>query len=136
MGAYRFERHVRMRTLGFAVVAAVGCFVWFLTASAQASTVPSIESESVSKVASTDATLEAQVNLHEAAAGAYYQFQLAKSPSEFASEILCPSTRPQGAEVCVGPQSPGVPPIGFIPGDTMQAPVWITRSALTSPVPA
>lgn len=115
MGAHRFERHAGRRTVGFAVFVAVGCCMWILAASAQASTVPVIDSESVSNVTATDATLEASINSQEAPPGDYYQFQVVTNPSGFASEILCPSTRPQGAEECVGPQSPGVPPIGFHP---------------------
>jgi hypothetical protein len=82
--------------------------------------VPSIESESVSSVTSTDATLEAQVNLHEAGAGAYYQFQLVRNPSAYASEILCPTKLPPGTSGCIGTQSASALPIGFIPGNTMQ----------------
>jgi hypothetical protein len=78
---------------------------------------PSIESESVSHVTSTDATLEAQIDVEGLKHGADYQFQIVKNPSEYASELICPSTRPQGHEICVGPQSPGVAPIGFVPSD-------------------
>jgi hypothetical protein len=78
---------------------------------------PSIEGESVSRVTSTDATLEAQIDVERLQHGADYQFQIVESPSEYASGLICPSTRPQGAEICVGPQSPGVAPIGFVPGD-------------------
>ena len=78
---------------------------------------PSIESESVSHVTSTDATLEAEIDVEGLRHGADYQFQIVENPSEYASELICPSTRPQGHEICVGPQSPGVAPIGFVPGD-------------------
>jgi hypothetical protein len=120
MGAHRFERHAGGRTVGVAVFAAMWCLAWGLPVSAQAFTVPSIESESVSNVTSTDATLEAQVNLHEAGAGAYYQFQLVRTPNEYASEILCPPKLPPGTDECIGTQSAGALPIGFIPGNTMQ----------------
>jgi len=80
-------------------------------------TAPAIESESVSHVTSTDATLEAQIDVEGLLHGADYQFQIVQNPSEYASELICPSTRPQGHEICVGPQSPGVAPIGFVPSD-------------------
>ena len=78
---------------------------------------PSIDGESVSHVTSTDATLEAQIDVESLRHGADYQFQIVQNPSEYASELICPSTRPQGHEICVGPQSPGAAPIGFVPGD-------------------
>jgi len=81
---------------------------------------PTIESESVSSITPTDATLEAEINLHEAAAGVYYQFQLVKDPSEYASEILCPPTLQPGYSGCVGPQGSGALPIGFLSGNTLQ----------------
>jgi hypothetical protein len=81
---------------------------------------PSIESESVSNVTPTDATLEAEINLHEAPAGVHYQFQLVTDPSEYASEILCPPTLQPGYSGCIGPQASGALPIGFLPGNTLQ----------------
>lgn len=81
---------------------------------------PSIDGESVPHLTATDATLEAQVNLHEASAGADYQFQLVKAPSEYASEILCPSKLPPGTNGCIGSHSASALPIGFIPGNTLQ----------------
>lgn len=81
---------------------------------------PSIDSESVSHVTSGDATLEAEINPHEAAAGADYQFQLVTDPSEFASEILCPAKLPPTTDGCIGTHSASALPIGFIPGNTAQ----------------
>ena len=81
---------------------------------------PSIDSESVSHVTSSDATLEAEINPHEAAAGADYQFQLVKDTSEFASEILCPAKLPPATDGCIGTHSASALPIGFIPGNTAQ----------------
>jgi hypothetical protein len=81
---------------------------------------PSISGESVSHLTEHDATLEAEVNLHEASAGAYYQFQLVKEPSEYASEILCPVKLPPASDGCDGTQSASALPIGFIPGNTAQ----------------
>lgn len=89
-------------------------------ASADLLQLPSIESESVSHVTPSDATLEAEVNLHEVSTGAYYQFQIVKDPSEYGTEIVCPSTRPQTFDACVGPQVPGAPPIGFLPGNSAE----------------
>jgi hypothetical protein len=79
---------------------------------------PSIESESVSNITSTDATLEAQINPNGAAAGDYYQFQLVIDPSDYASEILCPTQPPRIADFCIGTHSEGALPIGFIPGNS------------------
>jgi hypothetical protein len=90
----------------------MGCLAWGLPVSAQASTVPVIDSESVSNVTSTDATLEASIDSQEAPAGDYYQFQVVANPSEFASEILCPSQL-GGYSGCNGPTTPGALPIGF-----------------------
>jgi hypothetical protein len=81
---------------------------------------PSIESESASHITPTDATLEAEINLHEAPDGVYYQFQLVRESNEFASEIVCPSTPPPGYSGCVGPQAATALPIGFLPGNTAQ----------------
>ncbi|MGH2833597.1 MAG: hypothetical protein ACRDK2_12560 [Solirubrobacteraceae bacterium] len=93
-----------------------------------AASLPSIESESVSHVTPTDATLEAQINLHEAGAGVYYQFQLVGNQSEYASEILCPVTLRPGTDGCIGSQSASALPIGFIPGNTAQPGVDHTAS--------
>lgn len=81
---------------------------------------PSIDSESVSHITSVEATLEAEINPHEAAAGADYQFQLVTDPSEFASEILCPAKLPPTTDGCIGAHSASALPIGFIPGNTAQ----------------
>lgn len=81
---------------------------------------PSILSESATDITNTDATLEAEVNLHEAAAGVYYQFQLVGDPGEYASEILCPPTLQPGIDGCIGPQGSPALPIGFLPGNTLQ----------------
>jgi hypothetical protein len=77
---------------------------------------PSIESESVSHVTPTDATLDAQINPHEAQAGDYYQFQLVKDPSEYASEILCPAEPSNIARPCIGTHSATALPIGWVCG--------------------
>jgi hypothetical protein len=120
MGAYRYERHAGRRTAGLVVFAVMCCLGWSLPVSAQASTVPSIESESVSHPTPTDATLEASVNSQEGSAGDYYQFQLVRSTSEYASEILCPVKLPPGTDGCIGTESACALPIGFIPGNTTQ----------------
>jgi hypothetical protein len=81
---------------------------------------PSIVSESASDIAVTGATLEAEIDLHEAGAGAYYQFQLVSDPHEYASEILCPSTLQPPYLGCIGPPGAGALPIGFLAGNTLQ----------------
>jgi hypothetical protein len=67
-------------------------------------------------VTQTDATLEAQINPQGDQAGDYYQFQLVKEPSEYASEILCPEPPPQGFSICDGTHSQGALPIGWVCG--------------------
>ena len=102
-------------------------------ASADLLKLPSIESESVSHVTPSDATLETEVNLHEVSTGAYYQFQIVKDPSEYGPEVACPSTRPQTFDACVGPQEPGAPPIGFLPGNSASSLARLCPPASTSP---
>lgn len=103
-----------LAVIAVAVIASLGG-----AATASAATTPSIEAELASNITSTDATLEAQINLHEAPAGVYYQFQLAKEPGEYASEILCP---PESSHVepCIGTHSPSALPIGFLPGNSAE----------------
>ena len=82
---------------------------------------PSIESESVSYVTHNDATLEATINSKELSEGAYYQFQLVKSPSEYLPQLTCPEPEvlpPSNPDGCTSPDSqqptPGALPIGYI----------------------
>src|SRR5258708_2279367 len=116
MGAHCLERHIRMRAVGLAAFAGMSCLALGLPVSAQASTVPVVNGESVSNVTPTDATLEAFINSQEAPAGGYYQFQLVKDPSEYASEILCPTKPPPTTNGCIGTQSEGALPIGWVCG--------------------
>jgi hypothetical protein len=109
----RLARYILVAVTGVIAAAAPA-------ASADLLQLPSIESESVSHVTASDATLEAEVNLHEVPAGAYYQFQIVTDPSEYGTEIVCPSTRPQTFDGCVGPQEPGALPIGFLPGNSAE----------------
>ncbi len=88
------RRSLATALLALALIAVLGV----VPAIADAGSPPVIDSESASHISSTDATLEASINSQEAPAGDYYQFQVVANPSEFASEILCPSTRPQGSE--------------------------------------
>ncbi len=81
---------------------------------------PTIESESLSDIAATDATLEAQINPHGASAGVLYQFQLLLDPGEASSELACPPSPPPGYSTCVGPQDPSALPLGWIAGDEAQ----------------
>jgi hypothetical protein len=100
------------------LVVVVGMLMLVVPASALATALPVIESESVSHITSTDATLEAQVNLEGVPNGVYYQFQVVREPSEYAPTLICSSTRPQGPDGCLLPQSQGGIPIGFLPGNT------------------
>jgi hypothetical protein len=82
---------------------------------------PSIESESVSNVTERDATLEATINSQDLLEGAYYQFQVVKSPSEYLSELTCPEPEvlpPSNPDDCDSPDSSphtaGALPIGYV----------------------
>lgn len=77
---------------------------------------PSIESESVSNVTPTNATLEAEIDPQGAANGVFYQFQLLLDPGEAPTELACPPSPPPGYSTCIGPQSSDVLPIGFVSG--------------------
>lgn len=107
------------------LVAAVGVLVG-LPAAALAGSQPSIESESVASVTSTDATLEAQVNVQGVPDGVYYQFELVKNPSEYAAGFTCLTTRPQAPGGCPLPQEPGGIPILFLPGSSMGSAATLT----------
>jgi hypothetical protein len=86
-----------------------------LTGGAAASP-PSIESESVSNVTPTNATLEAEIDPQGAANGVFYQFQLLLDPGEAPTEMACPPSPPPGYSVCVGPYSPDALPIDSVSG--------------------
>jgi hypothetical protein len=82
---------------------------------------PSVESESVSHVTEHGATLEAKINSEELSEGAYYQFQVVKSSSEYLPELTCPEPDllpPFKPDDCDSPDSsphtPGALPIGYI----------------------
>ncbi|MFI5005659.1 MAG: hypothetical protein ACHQE6_11670 [Solirubrobacterales bacterium] len=89
---------------------------------------PTIESESVSHVSPTDATLEAQIDVENLEHGAYYQFQVVENTSEYLPELACPepSVQLDGHDGCGipgpggGHPTPGALPIGFIPSNTME----------------
>jgi hypothetical protein len=85
--------------------------LWTTTGSALA-TPPAIFGEGVSGVTETDAVLEATIipghydawPEWEEAGGAYYQFQIAKDPSEFWPEVTCPEENPKSpVNGCIGP---------------------------------
>jgi hypothetical protein len=109
------DRKISEDTAEWEPPAIVGPSEAFTTPSA-----PSIVSESASNIAMTGATLEAEIDLHEAGAGAYYQFQLVRDPREYAAEILCPPTPEPVYLGCVGPPGAGALPIGFLAGNTLQ----------------
>lgn len=74
-----------------------------LSTPAWASTPPSVEGESASHIASTDATLEAKINPESTERGAYYQFQVVADPSEYLQEFACPTEGfPANTSFCGG----------------------------------
>jgi hypothetical protein len=79
---------------------------------------PAILGEGVSSVTSTDATLEATIE-PRAGRNAHYQFQLAKSPAEFAPEFTCPTEGPRArTSLCLGiTRKEGALPIDWICGE-------------------
>jgi hypothetical protein len=77
----------------------------------------SIEGESVSHVASTDATLEAKIDPESLERGAYYQFQIVANPSEYLQVFACPTEGfPANSSLCGGSLASqvGALPIGKI----------------------
>jgi len=66
-------------------------------------TPPTIESESVSNISLTDATLEAQINPESTEHDVIYQFQIALKASEFRPKFACPEGFP--ASLCLGLES-------------------------------
>lgn len=86
-----------------------------------ASASPVIQSESVSKITSTDATLEAEIDPQGAEAGVFYQFQLLPDPGEAPTELECPASAP-GYSTCAGPSDPGALPLGWICGECESEP--------------
>jgi hypothetical protein len=120
MGARRYERRFKARTMGVAAFLVMSCLAWSLPASAQASSSPVIGSTVAYGVTQSDATLEAWIDPGELPEGVYYQFQVVANTSEYLSELVCPEhgvqlLKPDG---CGGPDSgpttPGALPIGFI----------------------
>jgi hypothetical protein len=61
---------------------------------------PSVESERAWHVTSTDALLQATIDPQDAERGAYYQFQLVASPSEYLSTFACPTEWTTGSPLC------------------------------------
>jgi hypothetical protein len=120
MGAHRFERDAGRRTVGFTVFAAIGCFLWILAASAQASTVPVIDSESASSITGHDAILEAKINPEGQAVR--YQFQLVLSQSEYRSEVVCPP-HPGPPFICTGEHVASALPLGYLESGSADQPV-------------
>jgi hypothetical protein len=75
-------------------------------AGAAGAAAPTVESEAVSDVSATDATLEARIDPQSAERGAYYQFQLVRDPSEYLPKFACPSDGfPGGSSLCLGLES-------------------------------
>jgi hypothetical protein len=90
------------------------------SAAAAAEEPPTIDGESASGLGTESATLEAQINPHSTERGAYYQFQIAKDPSEFAAEFTCPTEGfPANSSLCLGVTAQeGALPISAIPAGT------------------
>ena len=99
---------------GVVVTSLVALFA-FIGGSAQAATPPSVVSESAAEITSTDAMLEASLDSGSAAPGAYYQFQLSESATEFPEDLSCPPPPSSGPFLpCEGPESADALPIGKI----------------------
>jgi hypothetical protein len=91
---------------------------------AVAQSAPVIGEESVSHTSETDAVLEAHISTGGLEHGAYYQFQLATDPSEYAGELACPPEDVLSTCIGVGRHA-GALPIGFAPGGVYDRPVTI-----------
>jgi hypothetical protein len=99
------------------LLAIIGVFLSavVLPVAALAAATPAVESTWVSGVAQSDATLDAVINPEDASVGAYYQFQIVTSASEFLPEIACPPERGwRPLDGCDGTLTPSALPIGFI----------------------
>ena len=97
------------------VVAATALIVAVVPSAALAAQ-PTIESESVSNVTETDATLETTLNIEGVEPGAYYQFELAQNSSELAPEFTC-RVFSEGEPPCFGaPELKGSLPLGVAVG--------------------
>lgn len=114
-------RAPRYAPRGLVTLVTLAGFCW-AAAPAEATSTPAIESESVTNVRSTDATLEALINPQEAAPGALYQFQLVREPSEYAPQILCPPQLGPFAG-CEGQAAENALPIGFVGHRSQAEPV-------------
>lgn len=102
---------------------AVGC-IGLLCASPAGAIPPTIESQSVSGITETSATLEAEIDPQNLEGGAFYQFQLVTDPDDFWPAVTCPEMHPNTPPVvqCLGPYGTidGPPPVASIlrrPGD-------------------
>jgi hypothetical protein len=90
-------------------------------------TVPLINSESVSGITPTNAILKANIT-PPSGNGAYYQFQLVTDPEEYASEILCPIP-PEPGPLCIGPAAEGALPIEYVFGGATQVSLDLSGKA-------
>lgn len=87
-------------------------------------TPPTIESESVSSVSLTDATLEAQINPESTEHNTIYQFQVALKASEFRPKFACPTEGFPGGSLCILMEyQPGALPLRGLPAGTEGKPV-------------
>jgi hypothetical protein len=105
-GATSFAKLCRLAVL-------VTCMCVWSSSAASASEVegtpPSILSQSVSGLTTSNAVLEASIipgeleGEFEGTGGAWYQFQIALDPVEFWPEVTCPEQSPDSPVQCLGP---------------------------------
>jgi hypothetical protein len=99
---------------------------------ARADPIPVIEDETVSQVTAHDAILEAHISTAGIENGAWYQFQLATDPSEYANELACSV---ENSSLCIGVGvHPGSLPIGFVEGDVSHQTVRLDLAQVSSPL--
>lgn len=96
-----------------------------VASNAAAEAPPTIESESVSSLSPTDATLGARINPEGSENNVLYQFQVALNASEFRSAFTCPTEEfPAGSSLCLLLESqPGALPIRVLAAGTGGEPV-------------
>jgi len=79
---------------------------------------PAIDSESVSKITPTDATLEAKINTEGLQYGAWTQFQLVANPSKYPAEFDCPP-EDKNSSLCLKlPEHSGTLPLRLAEADS------------------
>lgn len=124
------RRDVRLSLCAVVAVLAMSVQFGSVAPAALGASPPVIESVGVSDVTDSNAVLSAVIDPVEG--GAYYQFQIAADPSEFASEILCPEDFEAGTgPSCEGPSAKGVLPIGELWGETQAVELDLSDAGVT-----